>query len=76
MSKVTVYTHLAAVPELTFELDASKVSFKPIAGGDGVPPGMMLMEGEQAVLWVAAQDFGIAVVDDERLIRPKTVVAP
>lgn len=75
MSTVRVYTHLAAAPEFTFELDASKVSFQPIAGGDGVPPGMMLMEGEQAVLWVAAQDFGIAVVDDERLVSPKPPVA-
>lgn len=74
VSRVRVYTHLAAAPEFVFELDASKVSFQPIAGGDGVPPGMMLKEGEETILWVAAQDFGIAVVDDERLVSSKPPV--
>lgn len=63
-----MYTHWPAAAKVTFELDASKVSLKPIGGGDGVPPGMTLLEGDQVVLWVAAQDFGVAVVNDERLI--------
>lgn len=75
MSKVIVYTHWPAAAKLTFELDASKVSFQALAGGDGVPPGMMLKEGEEAVLWVAAQDFGVAIVDDERLISVEERVA-
>lgn len=41
---------------------------KPIGGADGVPPGMTLMEGDQVVLWCGAQDFGVAIVDDDRLI--------
>lgn len=76
MSKVTIYTHLAAAAKITFELDATKVSFQPIAGGDGVPPGMMLKEADETVLWVAAQDFGVAVVDDDRLLGVEPIVVP
>lgn len=68
MSKVVIHTHLAAAAKITFELDASKISFQPNGGGDGVPPGMMLKEGEEIVLWIAAQDFGVAIVSDDRLV--------
>lgn len=74
MSRIVVHTHLAAAAKLTFELEASKVVMKPIGGADGVPPGMTLSEGEQVVLWVGAQDFGVAVVDDGRLISTEPAV--
>jgi len=69
MTKVSLYTHLPSAAKLIFELDGDKVSMKPIGGAEGVPPGMMLMEGEQVVCWIGAQDYGIAVVEDERLIK-------
>ena len=68
MSKVVIHTHLPAAAKITLNLDASKVSFKPLGGGDGVPPGVTVLEGDQVVLYVAAQDFGVAIVDDERLV--------
>lgn len=66
MTKVVIYTHIPAAAKITFDLDASQVSMKPTGGADGVPPGMTLLEGTQIVCWVGAQDFGIAVVEDER----------
>lgn len=68
MSKIVVYTHWPAAAKITFELDETKVSLQPLGGGDGVPPGMTLSEDNQVLLWIAAQDFGVVVVNDDRLV--------
>lgn len=68
MTKIVVYTHLKEASQITLELDAKKVAFKPLGGGDGVPPGVAVMEGDEVVCYVGAQDFGVAVVKDKRVV--------
>jgi hypothetical protein len=75
VKKIVVYTHLSAAAKITLELDETKIKFSPVAGGDGVPPGLIIEEDNQTVLYVAAQDFGIAVVEDDRLIGVEASVA-
>ena len=76
MSKIVIYTHLPSAAKITLELDPKRVTFKPMGGGDGVPPGIAVIDGEQVVLYVGAQDFGVAIVKDERLIGVEAAVAP
>lgn len=68
MAKLTVYTHMAAAVKVSFDVeDATKISFHAVGGGDGVPPGMQIQNNEQVIFWCAAQDFGIAIVEDEKV---------
>lgn len=62
MTRVVVYTKHAAAAKITLDLESP--NFKPLGGGDGVPPGMTVLDGENVVVSVAAQDFGVVVVED------------
>lgn len=75
MSRVVIHTHLPAAAKITFELDASRVAFKALGGGDGVPPGMTLLDGEQMICWVGAQDAGVIVVEDDRFVSVEASIA-
>ena len=68
MTRLIVHTHLPAAAKITFEIeDATKISFHAIGGGDGVPPGLQIQKDSEVMLYVAAQDFGIAIVEDGKV---------
>jgi hypothetical protein len=77
VSRIVVYSHLPSAAKVIYEVEEGEsISFAAIGGGDGVPPGLQIMNGNRVIGWFAAQDFGVAVVSDglvEVTVEPASV---
>ena len=79
MPRLTIYTYTPMAGKVTYKL-TGPVGFRPIGGSEGTPPGVIFEDGNppEPVAYVSAQAFGMALIDDERLIsveRPQAIPA-
>lgn len=75
MTRVRIYTYAPQASKITYELKGA-VTFKPTGGTEGVPPGVMILDGNETAAYIAAQAFAVILIEDQRLIDVEATPAP